>query len=171
MCRWVGCSSGTPEGPGSRIVRSPDTPGADRPVSRLPFRRGRAVSWAMASTSVLLVEDDTAVRGLFAETLEAAGLSVRAIPLAAHIFDALREGLPDVIVLDLGMPHGSLQGMEVLARLREVDAWREIPVVILSAFGDVVNRDVTRRLGVSSILGKPLIDVSELTRTIRAVAR
>jgi two-component system OmpR family response regulator len=125
----------------------------------------------MASTSVLLVEDDTAVRGLFAETLEAAGLSVRAIPLAAHIFDALREGLPDVIVLDLGMPHGSLQGMEVLARLREVDAWREIPVVILSAFGDVVNRDVTRRLGVSSILGKPLIDISELTRTIRAVAR
>jgi len=44
-------------------------------------------------------------------------------------------------------------------------------VVILSAFGDVVNRDVTRRLGVASILGKPLIDVSELTRTVRAVAR
>jgi DNA-binding response OmpR family regulator len=125
----------------------------------------------MVSTSVLLVEDDIAVRGLFAETLETAGLSVRTIPLAAHIFDALREGLPDVIVLDLGMPHGSLQGMEVLARLREIDAWREIPVIILSAFGDVVNRDVTRRLGVASILGKPLLDVSELTRTVRAVAR
>ena len=122
------------------------------------------------STSVLLVEDDTAVRGLFAETLQAAGLRVRAIPLAAHIFDALREGVPDVIVLDLGMPHGSLQGMEVLTRLREVEEWREIPVVILSAYGDVVNRDVTRRLGVASILPKPLIDVSELTRTIRAVA-
>jgi len=125
---------------------------------------------AIVSTSVLLVEDDIAVRGLFAETLQAAGLTVRALPLAAHIFDALREGVPDVIVLDLGMPHGSLQGMEVLARLREVEEWREIPVVILSAYGDVVNRDVTRRLGVASILPKPLLDVSELTRTIRAVA-
>jgi DNA-binding response OmpR family regulator len=122
------------------------------------------------ATSVLLVEDDTAVRGLFAETLQTAGLTVRAIPLAAHIFDALREEVPDVIVLDLGMPHGSLQGMEVLARLREIEEWREIPVVILSAYGDVVNRDVTRRLGVASILPKPLVDVGELTRTIRAVA-
>jgi len=125
----------------------------------------------MVATSVLLVEDDAAVRGLFTDTLEAAGLSVRAIPLAAHIFDALREGLPDVIVLDLGMPHGSLQGMEVLARLREVDEWRDVPVVILSAFGDVVNRDVTRRLGVASVLGKPLKDVDELTRTVREAVR
>jgi DNA-binding response OmpR family regulator len=76
-----------------------------------------------------------------------------------------------VIVLDLGMPHGSLQGMEVLARLREVDAWRNVPVVILSAFGDVVNRDVTRRLGVASVLGKPLKDVDELTRAVREVIR
>jgi len=68
------------------------------------------------------------------------------------------------------MPHGSLQGMEVLARLREIEEWRDIPVVILSAYGDVVNRDVTRRLGVASILPKPLVDISELTRTIRAVA-
>ena len=125
----------------------------------------------MVAISVLLVEDDAAVRGLFTDTLEAAGLSVRAIPLAAHIFDALREAVPDVIVLDLGMPHGSLQGMEVLARLREVDAWRNVPVVILSAFGDVVNRDVTRRLGVASVLGKPLKDVDELTRTVREVIR
>ena len=125
----------------------------------------------MVATSVLLVEDDAAVRGLFTDTLEAAGLSVRAIPLAAHIFDALREAVPDVIVLDLGMPHGSLQGMEVLARLREVDAWRNLPVVILSAFGDVVNRDVTRRLGVASVLGKPLKDVDELTRTVREAIR
>jgi DNA-binding response OmpR family regulator len=125
----------------------------------------------MVATSVLLVEDDAAVRGLFTDTLEAAGLSVRAIPLAAHIFDALREAVPDVIVLDLGMPHGSLQGMEVLARLREVDAWRNVPVVILSAFGDVVNRDVTRRLGVASVLGKPLKDVDELTRAVREVIR
>ncbi len=130
-----------------------------------------AVSLAMPLSSVLLVEDDDAVRGFFEDTLRSAGFSVRSVPLAAETFEALRAGTPDVIVLDLGMPRGSLQGMEMLTQLREIDAWREIPVVILSAFGDVVNRDVTRRLGVTAILAKPLIAVEELTRTIREISR
>jgi len=125
----------------------------------------------MPPSSVLIVEDDDAVRGFFEEALRAAGFSVRSVPLASATFEALREGTPDVIVLDLGMPRGSLQGMEMLTQLREVDAWRDIPVVILSAFGDVVNRDVTRRLGVAAILAKPLLDVEELTRTIRQIGR
>jgi two-component system catabolic regulation response regulator CreB len=125
----------------------------------------------MPPTSVLLVEDDDAVRGLFEDTLKNAGFSVRALPLASEAFEALRAGTPDVIVLDLGMPRGTLQGMELLARIRDVDTWRDIPVVILSAFGDVVNRDVTARLGVTAILGKPLVEVEELTRTIRRIGR
>jgi CheY-like chemotaxis protein len=125
----------------------------------------------MPPTSVLLVEDDDAVRGLFEDTLKNAGFSVRALSLASEAFEALRAGTPDVIVLDLGMPRGTLQGMELLARIRDVDTWRDIPVVILSAFGDVVNRDVTARLGVTAILGKPLVEVEELTRTIRRIGR
>jgi len=125
----------------------------------------------MVPTSVLIVEDDAAARSLFEDALRMAGFSVRAISLAADIFEALRAGTPDVIVLDLGMPRGSLQGMEVLARLREVEAWREVPVVILSGFGELVNRDVTRRLGVAAILAKPLADPDELTRTIRQIRR
>src|SRR5690348_2150770 len=110
----------------------------------------------MPVTSVMLVEDDDTVRAFFAEALETAGFSVRTVPRASETFDALRSGTPHVIVLDLGMPAGSLQGMEMLTQLREVDAWRDIPVIILSAFGDIVNRDVTRRLGVVAILAKPL---------------
>jgi DNA-binding response OmpR family regulator len=125
----------------------------------------------MPPTSVLLVEDDDAVRGLFEDALKSAGFSVRAVSLASDSFEALREGTPDVIVLDLGMPRGTLQGMEMLARLRDVETWRDIPVVILSAFGDVVNRDVTTRLGVAAILAKPLVEVAELTRTISRIGR
>jgi hypothetical protein len=43
--------------------------------------------------------------------------------------------------------------------------------VILSGFGEVVNRDVTRRLGVAAVLAKPLTDADELTRTIRQIRR
>jgi DNA-binding response OmpR family regulator len=120
----------------------------------------------MASTSVLIVEDDDAARSLFEDALRMAGFSVSSLSRAEAAFDALRRAIPDVILLDLGMPRGTMQGMELLARLREVPAWREIPVVILSGFGEVVNRDVTRRLGVTAILGKPL-DTSRLEQTIR----
>jgi DNA-binding response OmpR family regulator len=125
----------------------------------------------MPLNSVLLVEDDDAVRGFFEDALRSAGFVVRSVPLAAETFEALRTDKPDVIVLDLGMPRGSLQGMEMLTQLREIEMWREIPVIILSAFGDVVNRDVTRRLGVAAILAKPLIEVEELTRTIREIGQ
>lgn len=120
----------------------------------------------MVPTSVLIVEDDDAARSLFEDALRTAGFSVGAISRAADIFEALQTATPDVIVLDLGMPRGTLQGMEALARLREVEAWREIPVMILSGFGELVNRDITQRLGVAAILTKPLLHTDELTRTI-----
>jgi CheY-like chemotaxis protein len=123
----------------------------------------------MAPTSVLIVEDDDDARSLFQDSLQLAGFFVKSIARADATFDALRSGVPDVIVLDLGMPRGTLQGMEMLAQLREVEAWRDIPVVILSGFGEVVNRDVTRRLGVAAVLGKPLKSPDLLAQTIREI--
>ena len=87
---------------------------------------------AMTPRSVLLVEDNDALRGLVADTLRNAGFSVRSLALAAQTFDELRVSTPDVIVLDLGMPHGSLQGTEVLAQLRDDEVGRDIPVIIVS---------------------------------------
>jgi DNA-binding NtrC family response regulator len=110
----------------------------------------------MPPTSVLLVEDDDAVRGLFEDTLKSAGFAVRAVSLASDTFEALRAGTPDVIVLDLGMPRGTLQGMEMFC-------W--------GAWGHAEIRPVPGRLGVAAILAKPLVEVDELTRTIRRICR
>jgi DNA-binding response OmpR family regulator len=122
----------------------------------------------MSPRSVLLVEDDDTLRGLFSDTLRNAGFSVRSLPLAAQTFDALRVSTPDVIVLDLGMPSGSPQGTEVLAQLREDEVGRDIPVIIVSGFGELVNPDVARRLGVKAILAKPII-LGDLITTIRRI--
>jgi DNA-binding response OmpR family regulator len=122
----------------------------------------------MSPRSVLLVEDDDTLRGLFSDTLRNAGFSVRSLPLAAQTFDALRVSTPDVIVLDLGMPRGSPQGTEVLAQLREDEVGRDIPVIIVSGFGELVNPDVARRLGVKAILAKPII-LGDLITTIRRI--
>jgi DNA-binding response OmpR family regulator len=121
--------------------------------------------------SVLLVEDDDRIRDALPAAMRDAGLTVDAIPLAAGLFDALRRRAPDIVVLDLGMPRGSMQGMETLTRMREHDAWRTIPVIILSAFGDVVNRDLTQRLGVAAILGKPFEAEHLIACVERAVSR
>ena len=126
------------------------------------------IAGAMSPKSVLLVEDDDELRGLVADTLRDAGFSVRSLPLAAQTFDELRVSTPDVIVLDLKMPHGSLQGTEVLVQLRDDEVGRDIPVIILSGLGDLVNRDVARRLGVKAILAKPL-SLKDLITTIRLI--
>src|SRR5262245_8129173 len=123
----------------------------------------------MGSKSILLIEDNGALRALLTEALEAAGYSVIAIPLAEDALDALRTMTPHLIVLDLMMPTGTMQGTEFLATLRENDAWRRLPVVILSAYGDLVNRDIMTRLGATAVLNKPLIDIGILPTTIRTI--
>lgn len=99
-----------------------------------------------------------------------AGFTVSAASSAEDGLERLRTITPDVIVLDLGMPRGRMQGIEMLAQLRETAAWREIPVIILSAYGDIVNRDVAERLGVVAILSKPLADIGVLVAKIRGLA-
>ena len=121
---------------------------------------------ATSAKRILLVEDDATVRDACTEMLRDAGFFVEAIDLAEHALDALRSSRPDLVVLDLGMPVGTVQGIEFLATLREDLAWHTVPVVILSGFGDVVNRDVTRRLKVAAIFGKPLIDLEHFLGVI-----
>lgn len=120
---------------------------------------------------ILLVEDDDETRKLLADVLRTAGFSVTAIPLAEDAPAVLRSSQPDLIVLDLAMPRGTMQGVEFLAMLREVDAWKNMPVVILSGYGDIVNPDITTRLRAAAVLSKPLTDIDLLSRTIRAVLR
>jgi CheY-like chemotaxis protein len=86
---------------------------------------------APEESSVLVVDDDPAVRRLVVESLAPAGREVRE---AADGEEALRKvsaRRPDAIVLDLGLP--GLDGFDVLDRLQEDDATRGIPVIVLTA--------------------------------------
>jgi CheY-like chemotaxis protein len=118
-------------------------------------------------TAVFVVEDDDVVRSFLVDLLTEAGFVVSEAARAETALESLRAMAPDVIVLDLGMPVGAMQGMELLARIRETPSGRAIPVVILSGLGEVVNRDVTARLGVAAIVSKPVLDPAGLVRIIR----
>jgi CheY-like chemotaxis protein len=79
---------------------------------------------------VLYVEDDDVIRELFAESLREAGLTVQEESLAERALDILARSRPDVILLDLGMPAGRMNGVEMLARLRDDPELAGIPVGI-----------------------------------------
>jgi CheY-like chemotaxis protein len=120
---------------------------------------------------VLYVEDDDVIRDLFAERLRGVGLTVAEERLAERALEALADVRPDVILLDLGMPKGLMSGIEMLARLRGSPEWAEIPVVVFSGFGDVVNPDIMARLNVTHVLAKTAVSGDELARLIAGIVR
>ena len=112
---------------------------------------------------VLVVEDDANAYDLIAAALGSAGyLSIR----ARHGDEALklaRESKPVAVTLDLVLP--GLDGWEVLKRLKNDDATREIPVVIISM---IDNRDLGLALGADDYFVKP-VDRDRLLERVRTI--
>jgi CheY-like chemotaxis protein len=119
--------------------------------------------------TVLYVEDDDAIRWLFAEALREAGFIVKEEKFAGHALKTLTRYRPDLILLDLGMPPGLMNGIDMLMRLRAIPDWLEIPVVVLSGLTDVVNHDVMANLNVANVLSKGTICGEELVRVVTDV--
>jgi CheY-like chemotaxis protein len=118
---------------------------------------------------ILYVEDDDPLREVTASELRSAGLSVVEERRASSALKSIAEHHPDLVLLDLGMPHGDISGVDMLARLREEQRWRDLPVVVLSGFGDVINDDVMARLGVRAVLTKTDVTGAEVARQIERI--
>jgi CheY-like chemotaxis protein len=120
-----------------------------------------------APGTVLVVEDDEDERQLVRATLEARGWTVREAANGRLALDAIRAELPDVILLDLMMPE--MDGFELVAALQANAAWRDIPVVVVTAL-DLTAED-RRRLngGVDQILSKHAFPPAELIARVGAL--
>ncbi len=104
----------------------------------------------MTSFSILVVDDDKALRMSLIELLEAAGWTVRALPRAHLVADTLLEFLPDVILSDVRMP--GMSGLELLAQL---DPRFAPPLVLISAHGDIAMAVEALQNGAYSFVEKP----------------
>ncbi len=111
---------------------------------------------------VLMVEDDDAIAEPLARGLEREGLTVTR---AATGEAALAAADYDVVLLDLGLP--DVDGFEVCRRLR---ARSEVPIIVVTARGDEVDRVVGLELGADDYIVKPF-GFRELLARIRAVTR
>jgi DNA-binding response OmpR family regulator len=117
-------------------------------------------------SNLLLIDDDVELCELLSSWLSQEGFQVRACHDGASARNALAELEPDAVVLDVMLPDGS--GLEVLKQLRSEHA--ELPVVMLSARGEPLDRILGLELGADDYLAKPC-DPRELTARLRAVLR
>lgn len=122
----------------------------------------------MTTNSILIVEDEPAIREMVAMALERAEFSVVQAGSAAEAEQRLADGLPDLIVLDWMMP--GVSGIELARRLRRDDYTRQVPIIMLTARGE--EDDLVRGFdaGADDYLTKPF-SPRELIARIRAVLR
>jgi len=115
--------------------------------------------------SILVVDDDPKLRDLLAQYLGREGFRVRTANDGNAMDLLIAESPPDLVVLDLMLP--GEDGLSIARRLR---GGTDIPVIILSARGDEVDRIVGLEVGADDYLAKPF-SPRELLARIRAVLR
>ena len=113
--------------------------------------------------TVLVVDDDAAIREMAALTLEKSGFAVVRARSAGEALRALSERVPDLVVCDIYMPGGD--GLSVLARVKQLED--APPVILMTARGSVESAAEAERCGAFDYLAKPF-DVSALVERARA---
>ena len=102
--------------------------------------------------TILIVDDDAALRESLAETLADLGHQALAAATGMEALSRVRSGPIDAVLLDLKMP--DMTGIEVLRRIRELE--HAAPVVVLTAFASADNTIEAMRLGAFDHLTKPI---------------
>jgi DNA-binding response OmpR family regulator len=115
---------------------------------------------------ILIVDDDQDLLKALRVLLDAQGYAtVFATNASLSIDTAMRE-IPDLILLDLGLPDGI--GLTVMERLQQIDCLSSIPVVVITGRPQHVYKDVALVAGAKGYLQKP-VDNAELFTTVRRV--
>jgi two-component system OmpR family response regulator len=119
----------------------------------------------MTGKSILFVEDDRDIRMLLADFLVREGFAVEVAEDGAAVDRVLARTRPDLVILDLMLP--GEDGLSICRRLRARGA---VPIIMLTAKNDDVDRIVGLELGADDYLGKPF-NPRELLARIRAILR
>jgi len=119
----------------------------------------------MTTTTILFVEDELELARLVVRELEAAGYAVQHAPDGQTALQLFADSPPEVVVLDWMLP--GIDGLEVLRRLRKTSP---VPVLMLTARSEEVDRVIGLELGADDYLTKPF-GTRELVARVRALLR
>jgi two-component system response regulator MprA len=121
---------------------------------------------ANGTARVLIAEDDRAVRESLVRALQLEGYTVAAANNGAEALDAVRQAVPDVLLLDVSMP--LVDGLTVCRVLRSEE--NRLPVLMLTARTETSDRVAGLDAGADDYLSKPF-DLDELLARVRALLR
>ena len=119
---------------------------------------------------VLVIEDEENIIELIKLGLRYEGFQVEAVSDGLEGLSAAQRISPDIVILDLGLPPGSIDGLEVCRRLRINPTTQDVPVLMLTARGDVEDRVAGLKTGADDYLTKPF-SFEELVARIQAILR
>lgn len=119
----------------------------------------------MAKKNVLVVDDDPKIRALLRRCLEGDGYVVNEAHDSASVDRAFAVLRPDLVTLDLGL--GAEDGLNIARNIRHN---HDVPIIMITGKGDVIDRVVGLELGADDYLTKPF-HVREVLARVRAILR
>jgi DNA-binding response OmpR family regulator len=103
---------------------------------------------------ILVVEDSDSIRHMIETLVSARGHEVEAVSTGAKGIQAAETRTPDAILLDLHMA-GGFDGFDVCRRLRETDATRAVPIIVITALTDEASKQRAAEAGATAYYTKP----------------
>lgn len=120
------------------------------------------------STTILLVEDEDAIREMIASALNRAGFAVMEAGDASRAEALMNELTPSVVLLDWMLP--GISGIEIARKIRRHESTKDIPIIMLTARCEEADRLAGFDVGVDDYVGKPF-SIRELVARVKAVLR
>lgn len=117
---------------------------------------------------IYCVEDNTEIRELVVYTLQMTGFTARGFVDGKDFFAAIKEELPELVLLDIMLP--GEDGLQILKKLRASETTRTIPVIMLTAKTTEYDKVIGLDSGADDYLAKPF-GMMELIARIKAVLR
>src|SRR5436190_9025479 len=102
---------------------------------------------------VLIVDDDPDIQRLVSYSVGQAGFDVTAAASGRKALESIQKQPPDLIILDLMLP--DIDGMEVCRTLRQLEHCRQIPIIMLTARGEEIDRVIGFEIGADDYVSKP----------------
>jgi len=121
----------------------------------------------MEGKVILLVDDDLTLREMYGERLKAEGFEIIQAVNGEEALARAKESKPNVILLDIMMP--KINGFDVLKQLKEDSELKDIPVIILTALIQDVDRAQGKKLGAIDYIVKSETMPGEVIEKIKKV--
>lgn len=114
---------------------------------------------------ILLVEDDTALSGVYKSRLELEGFEVREVHNGEDALSAAMDFRPDLVLLDAMMP--KISGFDVLDILRNTPETGNIKVIMLTALSQPKDKEKAENLGVDDYLVKSQVVIGDVVERVK----